>query len=110
LLLHGAQGAPAGCAPALRLPVAVQNGPAAIVLFDELGGEVLDAFSYEACLDPAALGEHEGPYPVCEGAGGGEDRGAGSFVRLPDGQDSDRNEVDFVPGLPTPCAANRPLE
>jgi len=110
LLLHGAQGAPAGCAPALRLPVAVQNGPDAIVLFDELGGEVLDAFSYEACLDPAALGEHEGPYPVCEGAGGGEDRGAGSFVRLPDGQDSDRNEVDFVPGLPTPCAANRPLE
>jgi len=72
---------------------------------------VLDVLSHDGCTGLVTIDGLEGQFATCEGAGanladpGGE--GPGSLVRVPDGADTDRNQIDFrLSTQPTPCARN----
>ncbi|MBM4321090.1 MAG: amidohydrolase, partial [Deltaproteobacteria bacterium] len=117
LLLRGKDMAePAGCARHILMPAArdnVQNGaPDAIALVDTSNGTVIDALSYEGCMNDVSLAGLNGRFDVCEGLGSPVARAdsnavSASLSRFPDGLDTDANEGDFVlTGTLTPCTVN----
>ena len=76
----------------------IQNGSPDAVALRTLGGEVVDALSYEGAVEG-----------FTEGSGAGTDPGDVDFValsRLPDGADTDDNAADFSLRCGSPGAAN----
>jgi hypothetical protein len=90
----------------------VQNGPNdAVVLFDAIGGRILDAVSYAGTLHRAVIADQAGEWDATEGdAGAPTDSNSmvGSICRLPDGRDTGANGADFLfSATLTPGAPNR---
>ncbi len=88
----------------------IQNGPAdAVMLFDAIGGRVIDTVSYAGTLHRAVLAGDTVERDATEGSAGApadSNTVAGSLGRFPNGQDTGQNGVDFkfspklTPGAP----------
>jgi hypothetical protein len=88
---------------------ALSAGAGNIVLRDAVG-QVVDSLNYGLLVDPwTAEGYQGGTGSGCVVAAPGSAGGTGrSASRFPDGNDTDRNCIDFIPSSnPTPGAANR---
>jgi len=87
---------------------AIQNGaPDGILILDTSTDTIVDALSYEGAITNAIIGGTPG-YNLVEGTATAVlDPGAGSMVRMPDGNDTDDASADwFLSATPTPGAAN----
>jgi hypothetical protein len=89
----------------------IQNGPSdAIMLFDTIGNRVIDTVSYNGSLHRAVLAGDATERDATEGSAGApadSNTTLGSLARVPDGQDTGQNGVDFMfTAKPTPGAPN----
>jgi hypothetical protein len=90
----------------------IQNGPNdALMVFDAIGGRVVDAVSYAGALHRAVLADRPGEWDAAEGAAGApsdSNTAAGSVSRLPNGRDTGQNGADFAfTAALTPGTENR---
>ncbi len=90
----------------------MKSGAAGIVLAKVAGkrADVLDSFSYRACITGATLEGVDGTFDVCETAMSPSDSNmyGASISRIEDGYDTDNNKHDFRFVTPTtPCAPNK---
>jgi hypothetical protein len=96
--------------PGWELTNRIQNGPSdAVMLFDTIGGRVIDTVSYNGSLRRALLGGDTVERDATEGTAGApadSNTVPGSIGRFPDGQDTGQNGIDFrfcpklTPGAP----------
>jgi hypothetical protein len=96
--------------PGWDLTNRIQNGPCdALMLFDTIGRRVIDTVSYAGVLHRAVLSGETAERDATEGSAGApadSNTAVGSLGRLPDGQDTGQNGVDFrfsprlTPGAP----------
>ena len=99
---------PAGVTNIILPSNAIQNGaPDGILILDTSTDTIVDALSYEGAITNAIIGGTPG-YNLVEGTATAVlDPGAGSMVRMPDGNDTDDASADwFLSATPTPGAAN----
>lgn len=92
----------------------IQNGaPDAVLLFDTVNHQVLDALSYEGAITAAILTGETGVFNLVEGtafSGADSNTANASLCRLPNGTDTDNASSDWIlTTTPTPGAANVPL-
>lgn len=91
----------------------IQNGaPDAVLLFDTVNHQVLDALSYEGAITAAILTGETGVFNLVEGTmltlpSADSNSFNGSLIRLPNGVDTDNSDSDWrLTTTPTPGAAN----
>jgi hypothetical protein len=77
----------------------IQNGPSdAVLLWDTIARKVIDTVSYAGVLHRVVLADAPGELDATEGSTGApsdSNTAAGSLSRVPNGQDTDENGVDF---------------